>query len=86
MDLDKCVARNQHFSPKVLPMRNTFATFSRSRTMWNTASHKAISALMALSYPSGCSVSCTSTQKDEVPCVLEKISEKKFKELKDKEE
>ncbi len=54
--------------------------------MWNTASHKAISALMALSYPSGCSVSCTSTQKDEVPCVLEKISEKKFKELKDKEE
>ena len=47
MDLDKCVARNQHFSPKVLPARNTFFTFAASKQSFMDALFRKHDRLLA---------------------------------------
>ena len=47
MDLDKCVARNQHFSPKVLPARNTFIPFAASKQSFMDALFRKHDRLLA---------------------------------------
>jgi hypothetical protein len=47
MDLDKCVARNQHFSPKVLPVRNTFVAFAASKQSFMDALFRKHDRLLA---------------------------------------